>query len=55
MGRRETVAGPASASLRIVKLYTELGYTVQFLEAPRMISCTGMRRPAREVFATRNL
>jgi len=43
------------ATDRIVKLYRKLGFKLQFLEAPRMISCTGDRTPAREVLATRNL
>lgn len=43
------------ATPRIVALYAELGYTLTFLPAPRRISCTGDRTPAREVLATRNL
>lgn len=43
------------ATKRIVELYSDLGYKLYFLEAPRMISCTGDRRPAREVLALRNL
>lgn len=43
------------ATDRIVELYSRLGFDVSFLRAPRMISCTGERRPAREVLATRNL
>lgn len=43
------------ATSRIVRLYTELGFTLSFLNAPRRISCTGDRTPAREVFAFRNL
>lgn len=52
-------AGPAvlvnQATPRIVRLYDELGFALRFLQAPRRISCTGDRRPAREVLATRNL
>jgi DNA adenine methylase len=40
---------------RIEELYRSLGYIVQHLDAPRRISCTGDRRPAREVVAVRNL
>jgi DNA adenine methylase len=40
---------------RIEALYRHLGYTVDFLDAPRRISCTGDRTPAREIIATRNL
>jgi DNA adenine methylase len=36
-------------------LYRKLGYAVRFLEAPRRISCTGDRSPAREIVGTRNL
>jgi DNA adenine methylase len=43
------------ATNRIEMLYRRLGYDVQFLEAPRRISCTGDRTPAREIMATRNL
>jgi len=43
------------ATDRIVDLYTELGYAISFVQAPRMISCTGERKPVREVLATRNL
>jgi DNA adenine methylase len=43
------------ATKRIVELYTELGYRLSYLDAPRRISCTGDRSPAREVLATRNL
>ena len=51
--------GPAvlvnQATTRIVRLYRRLGFSIRFLQAPRRISCTGDRRPAREVLATRNL
>jgi len=40
---------------RIEKLYRELGFTITILTAPRLISCTGDRTPAKEVLATRNL
>jgi DNA adenine methylase len=43
------------ATDRIVSLYRESGYDLRFLAAPRRISCTGDRTPAREVLATRNL
>jgi len=52
-------AGPVvlsnQATDRIVDLYASLGYRLTFLDAPRRISCTGDRTPAREVLATRNL
>jgi len=43
------------ATTRITKLYRGLGYKLRYLTAPRMISCTGDRTPAREVLATKNL
>jgi len=43
------------ATERIVQLYEKLGFQLSFLEAPRRISCTGDRSPAREVFATKNI
>lgn len=43
------------ATERIIKLYKHLGFTLHFLNAPRMISCTGDRTPAREVLALKNL
>jgi DNA adenine methylase len=43
------------ATDRIVKLYERLGYSLRYLSAPRMISCTGDRTPAREVLALKNL
>lgn len=43
------------ATKRITALYRSLGYAIRFLDAPRRISCSGDRTPAREVFATRNI
>jgi DNA adenine methylase len=43
------------ATERVVSLYQKLGFDIRFLEAPRRISRTGDRRPAREVIATRNI
>jgi DNA adenine methylase len=43
------------ATPRIVKLYQELGFPLRYLTAPRMISCTGDRTPAREVLAVKNV
>ena len=52
-------AGPVvlvnQATARICELYETLGFRLDYLDAPRRISCTGDRRPAREVVATRNL
>lgn len=43
------------ATSRIKTLYRKLGFELEYHDAPRRISCTGDRTPAREVFATRNL
>ena len=43
------------ATPRIIDLYTGLGYALRYLNAPRRISCTGDRTPAREVLGTRNI
>ena len=43
------------ATDRVERLYRRLGYDVRFLEAPRRISCTGDRTPAREIMATHNV
>lgn len=43
------------ATLRIEKLYGDLGFTLARLKAPRRISCTGDRTAAEEILATRNL
>ena len=43
------------ATPRIIELYEELGFKLKFVNAPRRISRTGDRAPAREVIATRNL
>jgi len=43
------------ATKRIEKLYRGLGYRVEFLSAPRRISCNGDRTPAREIVAMRNV
>lgn len=49
------VALSNQATERIVALYGRLGFSLRFLKAPRMISCTGDRTPATEVLATRGL
>jgi DNA adenine methylase len=43
------------ATDRIIALYQSLGFSLRYLKAPRMISCTGDRTPAREVLALNNL
>ena len=49
------VALSNQATKRIVELYGNLGFSLQFFDAPRMISCTGDRAKAREVLATARL
>lgn len=43
------------ATPRIESLYRGLGFDLRFVTAPRRISCTGDRTPAREILATRNI
>ena len=43
------------ATPRVEALYRKLGYAVQFLDAPRRISCNGDRTPAREIMGTRHV
>jgi DNA adenine methylase len=43
------------ATDRIVELYQSLGFKLKFLQAPRRISCTGDRSPAREVLALKDV
>ena len=43
------------ATKRIVRLYKRLGFSIRYLKAPRLISCTGDRTPAKEVLATKNV
>jgi DNA adenine methylase len=43
------------ATKRIVALYKHLGFSLRYLQAPRMINCTGDRTPVREVLAIKNL
>lgn len=43
------------ATVRIVKLYQDLGFDLRYLDGPRRISCTGDRSAAREVLALKGL
>jgi DNA adenine methylase len=43
------------ATPRVEQLFQTLGFVVDFLSAPRRISCSGDRTPAREIIGTRNL
>ena len=49
------VVASNQATRRVLRLYRELGFTVEILDAPRRISCDGNRDDAREMLATRNL
>jgi len=52
-------SGPVIASNqatdRIVELYCGLGFEIRFLDAPRMINCTGDRTAAREILAVKGM
>ena len=43
------------ATKRVVALYKRLKFKIKYLDAPRRISRTGDRSPARELLATKNL
>jgi len=43
------------ATDRIIKLYTDRGFDIQFVNAPRAIACNGDRSKVREILATKNL
>lgn len=43
------------ATERIVKLYRDMGFKLEFLDAPRMISCKGDRTKVKEVLATKSV
>ena len=49
------VVASNQATDRIVRLYRGLGFDVDLLDGPRLISRTGDRTPAPEIFATRNI
>jgi DNA adenine methylase len=52
---RGPVVASNQATDRVVSLYDGLGFKLSYLDGPRRISCTGDRRPAREVLAVRGL
>ena len=49
------VVASNQATERVVRLYRGLGFRLLTLDAPRLISCTGDRRPAKEILALRNI
>ena len=46
-----TVVASNQATERIIDLYEELGFELEFLDAPRKIACNGDRKPAKEILA----
>jgi DNA adenine methylase len=55
MRHRGPIVLSNQATDRIVKLYEACGFDLNYLPAPRRISCTGDRSPASEVLAVRGL
>jgi DNA adenine methylase len=49
------VVASNQATDRILELYGDHGFQMTLLDAPRMISCTGDRSPAKEMLATRGI
>lgn len=49
------VVASNQATVRVLELYRKLGYNVETLPAPRMISSDGNREPAMEMLATKNV
>ena len=49
------VVASNQATDRICKLYRNLGFQLRLFDAPRLISCTGDRTPAKEMLATKGL
>ena len=54
-GHRGPVVTSNQVTDRIVALYESLGFSLEFLDAPRMISCNGNRTPAKEMLAALNV
>ena len=52
---RGPVLASNQATERIIKLYDRLGFEIEILDAPRMISCTGDRTKAQEILALKNI
>ena len=49
------VVASNKATDRIIDLYKGLGFLIEYVEAPRRISCNGNRKPATEMLATKNI
>lgn len=52
---RGGVIASNQATERIVSLYKACGFSIMLLDAPRRISCTGDRKPAKEILAYKGL
>jgi DNA adenine methylase len=48
-----SVVGSNQATKRIITLYSDLGFQLNYLSGPRMISCDGNRIAVREILASR--
>lgn len=49
------VVASNQATDRIINLYESLGFAIRFIDAPRRISCTGDRKPAKEILAFKGI
>lgn len=49
------VVASNQATDRIIELYESNGFRIEYLQAPRRISCTGDRSPAKEILATKGI
>ena len=49
------VVASNQATPRIIELYGDLGFDIEFLDAPRRVSCTCDRTRAKEILATKDL
>lgn len=49
------VVASNQATDRILDLYQRLGFSIMLLDAPRRISCTGDRKPAKEILAYKGI
>jgi DNA adenine methylase len=54
-GHKGPVVLSNQATDKILALYKKCGFKLKIVDAPRRISCTGDRTPAKEVLALRNL
>lgn len=52
---RGPVVASNQATPRIAELYSDMGFTVETVSAPRRIACNGNRHEAREIIASLNI